>query len=62
MTGLTKKFNLNKNYWETPKPILPSELPNVKLDHLGLTRYALSVGKKISELSKEEKNQFIQPR
>ena len=43
----------------TPGPILPSRQPQIKMNLRGLMEYAKSVGKKVSELTEEEKNRFI---
>ncbi|MBR2507864.1 MAG: hypothetical protein IKB70_13495 [Bacilli bacterium] len=43
----------------TPDPILPSQQPQIKLNLRGLMEYAKSIGKKVSELTEEEKNRFI---
>ena len=57
------KMNFNK-YWKTVSsmrgPIMPSELPEVKLDISGMFAYARSVGRKPSELSEKEKRMFIE--
>lgn len=40
-------------------PIMPSELPKIKMDISGMTAYAKKVGKQLNELTKEERNRFI---
>ena len=42
-----------------PDPIMPSEIPDVHIDYKGLIDYANEKGVAVSELSKEEKNQFV---
>ena len=44
---------------EMGRPVDIDEIPNRKMDLKGLLRYARKVGKKVSELSEEEKKQFI---
>ena len=57
------KMNFNK-YYQTlatmPKPIMPSELPKVKMNIGGLIAYARSVGKQPVELSEEEVANYIE--
>ena len=44
----------------TPAPVLASQLPAVKIDFVGLAAYAKSRGVSVSDLTEEEKNQFIE--
>lgn len=44
---------------EMEKPIDIDDIPNRKMDLKGLLHYARKVGKKVSELSEEEKKKFI---
>ena len=39
-------------------PVLFSQLPNVKMDLKGLSRYANNQGVTVAELTEEEKNKF----
>ena len=57
MSGRMKKYRENLN--NIPDPIMPSEIPQIKLDLRGLMTYAKSSGKKVSELLDEEKMMFI---
>lgn len=41
------------------QPVLPSQLPKVKMDLAGLSRYAKEKGVTLYELSEEEKRRFI---
>lgn len=41
------------------KPILPSELPKIRIDYKGLLKYAKEKGVKVIDLSDKEKEQFI---
>lgn len=43
-----------------PAPILPSQLPNAKIDLAGLMAYARKKGVRAGDLTEEEKNRFIQ--
>ena len=56
-------MNSNERYEELLKvmgrPIDIDDIPNRKMDLKGLLRYARKVGKKVSELSDEEKSKFI---
>ena len=52
-------MNYKKSITNTVRPIMPSELPNVKIDYAGLLSYAKSKGLKVVQLSENEKNKFI---
>ncbi|NLG03197.1 MAG: hypothetical protein GX567_05150 [Clostridia bacterium] len=41
------------------EPILPSQLPKIKMDLAGLSRYAKEKGISLSELTDEEKGRFL---
>jgi len=43
----------------TPDPITLSQCPQMKLDLRGMMKYAKSIGKKVVELTEEEKSVFI---
>lgn len=51
------KLYLHKLYWV--KPIMPSELPDVRIDYKGLLDYTQKKGVSVSELTNEEKNRFV---
>ena len=57
MYGQMKKYR--ESLTNTPEPIMPSQLPQVVLDLKGMMEYAKSIGKKVVELSDEEKNRFV---
>lgn len=38
---------------------MPSQLPKVKMDLAGLSRYAKSKGVTLAELTEQEKNKFL---
>lgn len=44
----------------TPEPIPFEQLPKVKMDLVGLSKYVSAKGVHVSELSEEEKGRFIQ--
>ena len=48
-----------KSLINTPEPILLSQCPQIKMDLRGMMEYAESVGKKVSDLTVEEKYKFI---
>lgn len=58
MNGQMKKYR--ESLATMPDPILLSQCPQIKLDLRGLMKYAKSKGKKVVELTDEEKNSFIQ--
>lgn len=41
------------------EPVLPSQLPKIKMDLAGLSRYAKEKGIPLSEVSNEEKRRFV---
>lgn len=41
------------------EPVLPSQLPKIKMDLAGLSRYAKEKGISLSELTDEEKRRFV---
>lgn len=53
----SKKYE--KSLRRMSQPVLPSQLPNVKMDLAGLSRYAKEKGVSLYELTEEEKNKFI---
>ena len=56
MTGQMKRYR--ESLKETPEPILLSQI-QTKLDLRGLMKYAKEKGKKVMELSEEERRSFI---
>lgn len=42
-------------------PIMPSELPDVRIDYKGLLEFAKQKGVRVIELTEEEKNRFVTP-
>lgn len=52
-----KKYK--ESFANTPGPIPFDQLPKIKMDLLGLSKYASSKGVKVSELSEEEKKRYI---
>lgn len=59
MNGQMKKYK--ESLGKTPGPIMPSQLPKVKLDMRGLVRYAREKGVEPICLTEEEKNRFMTP-
>ncbi len=55
-------LNSNKRYEESLKrmsaPVYASQLPKVKMNLAGLSRYARDKGVSVRDLTEEEKNQF----
>lgn len=53
----------SKRYKESlgrmPQPILPSQLPKIKMDLAGLSRYAKAKGVSLYVLTEQEKSMFI---
>ena len=56
MTGQMKRYR--ESLKETPEPILLSQI-QTKMDLRGLMKYAKEKGKKVMELSEEERRPFI---
>lgn len=59
MNGRMRSFKLNKKYWDAPEPITPDKLPAIKINLLALSKYAEEKGKKLSDLTLEERKMFI---
>ena len=57
MNGQMKKYRESLSV--TPEPILLSQCPQIKLDLRGLMKYAKNQGKKVVELTEEEKKAFF---
>ena len=55
MTGQMKRYR--ESLKETPEPILLSQI-QTKMDLRGLMKYAKEKGKKVMELSEEERRSF----
>ena len=63
MNGLTMRYSMKKykeSLRNTPEPIPLEKLPKIKMDLVGLSKYASAKGIRVSELSEEEKGRFIQ--
>jgi len=58
MNGQMKRYK--ESLATMPEPILLSQCPRIKLDLRGLMKYAKSKGKKVIDLTDDEKNLFIQ--
>ena len=56
MTGQMKRYR--ESLKETPEPILLSQI-QTNMDLRGLMKYAKEKGKKVMELSEEERRSFI---
>ena len=56
MSGQMKRYR--ESLKETPEPILLSQI-QTKMDLRGLMKYAKEKGKKVMELSEEERRSFI---
>lgn len=41
------------------QPIMPSQLPKIKMDLAGLSRYAREKGVSLCELTEQEKSMFV---
>lgn len=55
---------LNSNRYENSlkrmqNPIMPSQLPKIKMDLAGLSRYAKEKGVSLYQLTEDEKNKYI---
>ena len=54
---MSKRHSIPLN--ESSQPIMPSELPDVRIDYDGLVNYAKQKGVRVIELSDNEKNRFV---
>lgn len=62
MNGQRKRYDFQaycRQVKKMPGPVPAGELPKVKLDLRGVRKYAREKGVLISELTEEEKKQFI---
>ncbi len=59
MNGQMRKYK--ESLEKTPGPVMPSQLPKVKLDMRGLVRYAREKGVEPILLTEEEKSRFMTP-
>jgi len=57
MNGLMSRYK--ESLKNTPKPIMPSQISNIKIDLKGLLAYAKSKNISPAQLSDAERNQFI---
>lgn len=44
---------------KTPEPIMPSQLPKIKMDLAGMSNYARKKGISLHELTVQERKRFI---
>ena len=58
MNGQMKRYR--ESLAMMPEPIMLSQCPQIKIDLRGLMEYAKRKGKKVIELTEEEKKLFIQ--
>ena len=59
MNGQMMNYKISLN--NTARPIMPSELPKIRIDYKGLLNYAKRKGVHVIDLTEEEKNQFVTP-
>ena len=59
MNGQMKKYK--ESLSRTPGPIMPSQIPKVKLDMRGMVKYAKERGIAPIDLTQEDKERFILP-
>lgn len=57
MNGQMKRYR--ESLSRTPGPIMPSQLPKVKLDMRGMVKYAKEKGVEPIKLSDKEKEKFM---
>ena len=55
LTGRMKSFRPTK----LAEPYSKADIPNIRIDYKGLTAFARAKGKRVCDLSDEEKNRFI---
>lgn len=61
MNGLTMNYKKYFDFVSTMEPpVMPSELPKIKIRLRDMAAYARQKGVKVSELSEEEKNNFVE--
>ena len=60
MNGQMPSFKrYEKSLEKMMQPIMPSQLPKVKMDLAGLSRYAKKKGGSLFELSEDERKRFL---
>lgn len=62
MNGQMMSYSVKKyreSLRNTPDPIPFHQLPKIKMDLVGLSKYASAKGVRVSELTEEEKQMFI---
>lgn len=59
INGQMKKYK--ESLSRIPGPIMPSQIPKVKLDMRGLVKYAKERGVAPVDLTQEEKDRFMMP-
>lgn len=60
MNGQMPSFKrYEKSLEKMMQPIMPSQLPKVKMDLAGLSRYAKKKGVSLFELSEDERKRFL---
>ena len=59
MNGQMKKYK--ESLSKTPGPIMPSQIPKIKLDMRGLVKYARERGVAPIDLTQEERPRFMAP-
>ena len=59
MNGQIKKYK--ESLSRTPGPIMPNQMPNLKLDMRGLVKYAKERDVAPIDLTQEEKERFMMP-
>ena len=57
MNGRMKKYK--ESLAKTAEPVLLSQCPDIKMDLSGMMKYTKEKGKKVAELTDDEKKQFI---
>lgn len=59
MSGQMMNYKISLN--ASTQPIMPSELPQVRIDYKGLLSFAKQKGVRVIDLTEAEKNRFVTP-